>query len=769
MVADLRARAKLREFFLQWLKVEQVPDLAKDPKRFPGFDAAVASDLRTSLDLFLDDVVWGESSDFRQLLLADDALPERPAGEVLRRRPAGRRAVPEGDARPGRAGRRADAPVPAGDASPTRRPARRSTAACSSPRSVLGRSLRPPPEAVAPLAADLHPDLTTRERVALQTKPAVVPDVPRMINPLGFTLEHFDAVGRFRDEEKGKPIDATGGYQTRTGRGGHVRRRPRPGDVPGRQRGDARRRSSSSCSTTWSSSRSGPTGRGRWPTCGDRSPHNGFNIRKLMVEIVATSALTATQTRSHEAARAVADRHWPANAPIPDALRRTDVAHDTHPTRVPPRPGHRRGGPAVPPEPAQPGLRQPAARASSGWSSCSAPTASSRRPSGPTRRATKFTLKESLKPLEPFQDRTLILHGVCDKVRGDGDNHMRGIGCLLTGRRAVPRQHPGRLATPRPAGPAGISIDQEIKNYLQSDPATRTRFGSLEFGVMVPDRADTWTRMVYAGPNKPIAPIDDPYQMFAKLYGRMKDQESLKSVLDDLQDDLQARSARAVSAEDRQLLDEHATFVREMEQELKATGGQDVGHAVPELEPGVKEENDNMPKISKMQIDLMVNSFAADFARVATLQYTNSVGEARMRWLGDRRGPPRALAQAGQRREVAGEADQDQQVVLRAAGLPGEAAGRDARAGRRRQPARQHADRLDQRAGQGELAHARQHPVRAGRQRPRLQDGPVAQVPEACRTTGCCCRWPTAWATAIERFGNPDFCGDGAAAEPDLT
>src|SRR5438876_6125803 len=32
------------------------------------------------------------------------------------------------------------------------------------------------------------------------------------------------------------------------------------------------------------------------------------------------------------------------------------------------------------------------------------------------------TLKESLKPLEPFRDRTLVLHGVCDKVRGDGDN-----------------------------------------------------------------------------------------------------------------------------------------------------------------------------------------------------------------------------------------------------------------------------------------------------------------------------------------------------------
>jgi hypothetical protein len=239
-------------------------------------------------------------------------------------------------------------------------------------------------------------------------------------------------------------------------------------------------------------------------------------------------------------------------------------------------------------------------------------------------------LPESLTPLEPLKDRALVLHGVCDKVRGDGDNHMRGIGCLLTGIELFPGNVQGGSHTP--AGWAsGISIDQEIKNHLQSKPETRTRFGSLEFGVMVPDRADTWTRMVYAGPNKPLAPIDDPYQMFAKLYGRMKDRESLKSVLDDLQDDLR-KVEEKVSPEDRRLLQEHATFVREMEQELKATR-EDVGHAVPELEPGVKKENDNIPRTSKMQIDLMVKSFAADFARVATLQFTNSVGNARMRWL----------------------------------------------------------------------------------------------------------------------------------------
>ena len=241
-------------------------------------------------------------------------------------------------------------------------------------------------------------------------------------------------------------------------------------------------------------------------------------------------------------------------------------------------------------------------------------------------------LKEILSPLEPFKSRTLTLHGVCDRVRGDGDNHMRGIGCLLTGIELFPGNIQGGSDTP--AGwSSGISIDQEIKNFLQARPETRTRFGSLEFGVMVPDRADTWTRMVYTGPNKPVAPIDDPYQMFGKLYGRMKDQENLKSILDGLTEDFR-KVEPLVSAEDKQLLADHQALVRELEQELKSGGNESVGHAVPPLEPGIKEENDNMPKLSKMQIDLLVSSFAADFARVATYQITNSVGGAKMRWLG---------------------------------------------------------------------------------------------------------------------------------------
>jgi hypothetical protein len=242
-----------------------------------------------------------------------------------------------------------------------------------------------------------------------------------------------------------------------------------------------------------------------------------------------------------------------------------------------------------------------------------------------------FTLKEILSPLNEFKDRMLVLRGVSNKVRGDGDNHMRGMSCLLTGIELFPGNIQGGSHTP--AGWAsGISIDQELKNYFQSREETRTRFGSIEFGVGVTDRADPWTRMSYAGPNKPVAPISDPYQMYEKLYGQLKDKESLQSILDDVQSDLK-RVRKLISSEDRRLLDDHEALVRQMEKEIGDAGKQTLKVKPPTFEDGVSDQNENVPRLSRMQIDLLVNSFVNDMARVATLQFTKSVGQARMSWL----------------------------------------------------------------------------------------------------------------------------------------
>jgi hypothetical protein len=120
--------------------------------------------------------------------------------------------------------------------------------------------------------------------------------------------------------------------------------------------------------------------------------------------------------------------------------------------------------------------------------------------------------------------------------------------------------------------------------------------------------------------------------MFSKLYGQVKDRQSMRSVLDELHEDL-AKVSAALPAEDRRILEDHTTLVREFEREL-STQHAEVAHAEPVLEQGLIEQNDQMPKISRMQIELVVASLAANFTQVASLQYTNSVGQPHMKWLG---------------------------------------------------------------------------------------------------------------------------------------
>jgi hypothetical protein len=222
MLADPRARTKLRTFLLTWLRADTAGEIAKDPQVFSEFDASVVADLRTSLELFLDDVIWSEGSDYRQLVLADavflnDRLKKFYASEI----PQGVEPASGGEFMKVRLddGRRAGvlthpylmaAFAHSRDSSPIHR-------GLFLARGVLGQTLRPPPEAVVPLSAELHPGLTTRERVSLQTQAASCMTCHGIINPLGFALEHFDAVGRYRETDRGKAVDAAGLYQSRNG------------------------------------------------------------------------------------------------------------------------------------------------------------------------------------------------------------------------------------------------------------------------------------------------------------------------------------------------------------------------------------------------------------------------------------------------------------------------------------------------------------------------------------------------------------------------
>jgi len=221
MLADPRAKAKVLDGLHEWLDLARWEEISKSRELYPEFDEALVSDLRTSLDLFLEAVVWSEASDFRQLLQADWAFTSERIVEFY-----GDAWKPEGEATDGRFARTgSDSSVRAGVVTHPLLMSALAYGDASSPifrgvfllRHMLGRKIRPPNDAFTPLSPDLHPELTTRQRVELQTSPVSCMTCHVRINGLGFALEGFDAVGRLRGEDRAQPIDASGNYIDRAG------------------------------------------------------------------------------------------------------------------------------------------------------------------------------------------------------------------------------------------------------------------------------------------------------------------------------------------------------------------------------------------------------------------------------------------------------------------------------------------------------------------------------------------------------------------------
>jgi len=217
MVNDVRTQAKTRQLMYQWLNLGHADELIKDEGLYPDFDERLATDMKASFEAFLDDIVWSEASNFQELFLADWVYTTRRLEEFY----GESWTVGESDG----SFVRNEKPN-AGRIGILSHPYLMSNLAyqdSTSPihrgvfliRHVLGRTIRPPSEAFTPLSPKLHPDLTTRERVHLQTSPKACQVCHVKINSLGFTLENYDAVGRFRDVEEGRRIDPAGSYTTR--------------------------------------------------------------------------------------------------------------------------------------------------------------------------------------------------------------------------------------------------------------------------------------------------------------------------------------------------------------------------------------------------------------------------------------------------------------------------------------------------------------------------------------------------------------------------
>ncbi len=264
----------------------------------------------------------------------------------------------------------------------------------------------------------------------------------------------------------------------------------------------------------------------------------------------------------------------------------------------------------------------------------------------------EFELQGSLAPLEPFKDRLLFLKGINMESAGAGPGgpHQQGMGGVLTGRPLQEGEMVGNDGSMAGWGD-GISIDQAIAEEIGES----TPFKSLQLGV----RGDAHggsrvrTRLSYAGPGEPLAPQNDPRQVFEQLFSDIDtdsgahDEISRRraSVLDTVQNQFD-RLEQKVGKRDREKLERHLQKVRDLERRLQSSGGGE--QCLVADEPGDRDPDNEstMPEIMQSQLDLAVMALTCDLTRVVSLQISNSVNHIRYPWL-DSMGDGHALSHAG--------------------------------------------------------------------------------------------------------------------------
>ena len=281
-------------------------------------------------------------------------------------------------------------------------------------------------------------------------------------------------------------------------------------------------------------------------------------------------------------------------------------------------------------------------------------------------------LPDILKPLAAHKQNFQVLSGLAlVNARGLGDgagDHARANACFLTG--VHPRKTAGSDIH------LGISVDQVAAQAI----GKATRLPSLELSCDTSNRqagaCDSGYACAYQNnvswrnENTPMPGINDPRLVFERLFGTEEDpdlaagqalRESCRtSILDMVRDDARALQQR-LGASDRRKVDEYLTALRETEVGIEQHAKFKASLPRPKIEKPEGIPGDFGQHV-KLMYDLLAFALATDSTRIATLHGAARRQQQKLPVARRERRPPRAFASRRQRRKE-GEDCEDQCVA----------------------------------------------------------------------------------------------------------
>lgn len=202
MIEDPRARQALDQFFEEWMRFDRVLNAVKQRNRFPDFSPELMAAMVEETRTLLHHLVWNDKN-FMEALTADYSflsaelaslygLPAPPGQFEMVNFPADSR-------RAGLLGQGSFLVSTAGpqDTSPTAR-------GIFIRERLLCQHVPPPPPGVITTLPEPLADVPPKTRRQLMTEHVTNPSCAschRLMDPIGFGFENFDALGRWRDEE----------------------------------------------------------------------------------------------------------------------------------------------------------------------------------------------------------------------------------------------------------------------------------------------------------------------------------------------------------------------------------------------------------------------------------------------------------------------------------------------------------------------------------------------------------------------------------------
>jgi hypothetical protein len=210
MLRDKKSRALVDNFAVQWLNLAQLDAARPSRKTFQDYDRDLRDSMRRETELFVESIVHQERSILELLNGAYTFLDERLAklygipgiaGDEFRL--VSLKGYP-------RAGVLTQASILTLTSQPTRTsPVKRGKWILET---FLGSAPPPPPADVPELAATIktNPKASLREQLAIHRQSSKCSVCHKVMDPLGFGLENFDGIGRWREKEKDRPVDASG-------------------------------------------------------------------------------------------------------------------------------------------------------------------------------------------------------------------------------------------------------------------------------------------------------------------------------------------------------------------------------------------------------------------------------------------------------------------------------------------------------------------------------------------------------------------------------